>query len=164
MPYDQHGAGPPPAVRELFTVHPSRLAWGAAGRETCAGDIHASYSADVIAASGRSRKPFKWKGELYVCTGISGSRLTDSGKEEHEAYRMVLAEMFNGKRNTYRDKTDETEDAARNDLKGFYHGMVIRFGTETFVLSGPPVRFIADASAARPDAAASETPVQLGLF
>jgi hypothetical protein len=65
MQSEQDRANPPPKERETFAVDPARLAWRGAGREICEGDIHASYSADVIAMGGR----------LWVCTSISGSSL-----------------------------------------------------------------------------------------
>jgi hypothetical protein len=165
MPSEQNRAKPPPTARETFAVHPARLAWRSAGRETCEGDIHASYSADVIAMQGRVRKPFKWKGELYACTSISGSGLTESGMQEHEAYRLVPAGTFTGTITTYHDKTARAEDAeaARNDPNGFYHGMTIKLGAESFVLCGPPIRFTAETSPERPDGATGE-PLQLTLF
>lgn len=166
MQSEQDQANPPPKEREIFAVHPARLAWRGAGRETCEGDIHASYSADVIASNGRVRKPFTWKGDLYVCTSITGSGLTDSGMPEHEAYRMVPVKMFGGTTKTYGEKTNKAEDAeaARNDPNGFYHGMAIRHGTESFVLCGPPIRFAAETSPGRPDATNGDEPMQLTLF
>jgi hypothetical protein len=159
-------ANPPPKERETFAVHPARLAWRGAGREACEGDIHASYSADFIAMGGRVRQPFKWRAGLWVCTSISGPSLTGSGMEEHEAYRLVLAKMFTGTTSTYREKTARAEDAeaARNDQNGFYHGMTIRHGSESFVLCGPPVRFTAEASPERPGGGSGEEPLQLTLF
>jgi hypothetical protein len=133
MQSEQDQANPPPPEWETVAVHPARLAWRGAGRETCEGDIHASYSADVIASNGRVRKPFRWKDGLYVCTSISGSGLTDSGMQEHEAYRMVPAKMFTGTPANYHDKTARAEDAAaaRNDPNGFYHGMTVTHSTES---------------------------------
>jgi hypothetical protein len=165
MQSKQDQANPPPTERETVAVHPARLAWRGAGREICEGDIHASYSADVIAMNGRVRKPFKWKDALCVCTSISGSGLTGSGVEEHEAYRIVPVKMFTEATKTYGEKTDKAEDAeaARNDPNGFYHGMIIKHGSESFVLCGPPIRFTADASPERPGGAIGE-PEQLTLF
>jgi hypothetical protein len=165
MQSEQDQARPPPAKRETVAVHPARLAWRGAGRQVCEGDIHASYSADVIAMQGRVRKPFMWKGELYACTSISGSGLTQSGTQEHEAYRIVPVEMFTGTKKTYGEKTHKAEDAeaARNDPNGFYHGMTIKHGAEILVLCGPPIRFTAETSPGRPDATTGE-PMQLTLF
>jgi hypothetical protein len=166
MQSEQDRANPPPKERETFAVDPARLAWRGAGREICEGDIHASYSADVIAMGGRVRKPFKWKGGLWVCTSISGSSLTGSGMEEHEAYPIVPVKTFTGTTTTNREKTARAEDAeaARSDPNGFYHGMTIKRGSESFVLCGPPIRFTAEASPERPDGAARDEPLQLTLF
>ncbi len=80
MQSEQDRANPPPKEREMFAVHPARLAWKGAGSEICEGDIHASYSADVIAMQGRVRKPFKWMGGMCVCTSISGSGRLPAGE------------------------------------------------------------------------------------
>jgi hypothetical protein len=165
MQSEQDQAQPPPTERETVAVHPARLAWKGAGRETCEGDIHASYSADVIAANGRVRKPFMWRDGLYVCTSIRGAGLTDSGMAEHEAYRLVPMRTFAGTTATYHDKTarDDDAEAARKDPNGFYHGMTIKHGAESFVLCGPPIRFTAESSPGRPDNPTGE-PMQLTLF
>jgi hypothetical protein len=165
MQSEQDQANPPPVKRETVGVHPARLAWRGAGRQVCEGDIHASYSADVIATNGRVRKPFTWKNALYVCTSIVGSGLTHSEMEEHEAYRIVPAKVYSGPVKSYREKTGKSEDAedARNDPNGFYHGMTIQHGAEQFVLCGPPIRFTAETSPERPGGASGE-PLQLTLF
>ncbi len=166
MESEQGQASSPPIQRETVAVNPARLAWRGASRETCEGDIYASYSADVIASNGRVRKPFGWKDSLCVCTSISGSGLTGSGTEEHEAYRIVPVKMFTGTTKTYGEKTDKAEDAeaARNDPNGFCHGMTIKHGSESFALCGPPIRFTAEISPERPDGASGEEPMQLTLF
>ena len=166
MQSEDDRANPPPTEPETFAVEAARLAWGAAGRESCEGDIPASYSADLIAMSGRLRKPFRWKGALFVSTSISGSALTDSGMCEHDAYRIVPVKMFVGTATTYRERTGRPEDAeaARNDPNGFYHGMTVSYCTDSFVLCGPPIRFIAGPGPARPGAAMEDEPLQLTLF
>jgi hypothetical protein len=171
MPSEQYKANPPPAnppprERETAAVNPTRLAWSDAGTQICEGDIHASYSADVIAMSGRVRKPFKCKGALFVCTSIAGSALTGSGMPEHQAYRLVPAKMFTGTPTDYHGKTAKAEaaEAARNDPNGFYHGMAIEHGSESLVLCGPPITFISEASPERPDRGSREDPSQLTLF
>ena len=166
MRSEQGQANASPRQRETVAVNPARLAWRGAGREVCEGDIHASYSADVIADGGRVRKPFKWCDGLWVCTSISGSGLTESGTQEHEAYRIVPARMFTGTMKSYHEKTARAEDAeaARNDPNGFYHGMTITHGGEKLVLCGPPIRFTAEISPERPDDAGGEEPMQLTLF
>jgi len=166
MQSGQDKANPPPTERETFAVNPARLASRTAGKEICEGDIHASYSADVIGMSGQIRKPFRWNGALCVCTSITGSGLTSSGIQEHEAYRIVPVEIFEGSPTTYRGKTVRAEaaEAARNDPNGFYHGITIKHGTGIFVLCGPPMTFTAEAVPERPDGATREGPLQLDLF
>jgi hypothetical protein len=116
--------------------------------------------------AGRVRKPFKWRGVLCVCTSISGCGLTESKMQEHEAYRIVPVEMFTGATTTYRGNTAraETAEAARNDSSGFYHGVIIKHGAQSYVLCGPPIRFTAEALPERPDSATGEVPLQLTLF
>jgi hypothetical protein len=156
-----------PPINELgtFAVNPARLAWGDATKEVCEGDIPASYSADVIATAGRVRKPFVWKGSLYVCTGIRGAVLSESHRQEFEAYRIVPLAAFTGGTTTYSGKTGTADAAekARNDPTGFYHGMTINYGSRAFVLSGPPIRFVT-ATPERPADVSGDEPLQLTLF
>jgi len=131
------------------------------------GDINASYSADRIASGQPVRKPFRHDGSLWVCTSITGSGLTVSGSTEHEAYRLIPERLFEGKPPTYRTRirTGELAEAARNDPNGFYHAVAVKCGRESFVLCGPPLRFVPANSPARPGADLEPTePVQLGLF
>ncbi len=166
MGSEQDKDNAPSRERETFAVSPVRLAFKAVNGEVCEGDIHASYSADVIAMSGRVRKPFRWKGGLCVCTSITGSGLTDSGTQEHEAYRLVPLAIFRETTTTYRNKTAtaEASEAARNDPNGFYHGMSIQHGKADFVLCGPPIKFVPELSPERPDSVIGDDPLQLSLF
>jgi hypothetical protein len=67
--------------------------------------------------------------------------------------------MFKDVPTTYAKKVNlEGGDMARSDPQGFYHGMIVKSGKETYVLSGPPLRFVAADAPTRPDAA------QLELF
>jgi len=129
------------------------------------GDINRSYSADVIATSGRIRNPFQHKGNFWVCTGISGRGLTDSGETEHEAYRLTPEARFIGVPTTYGATigTAEAADAARNNQFGFYHGIAVKQGSQAFIMSGPPLRFIAEGTPSRPKPDTPE-PTQLTLF
>jgi hypothetical protein len=130
-------------------------------------DIGNSYSADRIASAEPVRKPFRHDGALWVCTSITGSGLSGSGRAEHEAYRLVPERLFAGPPTTYAAKTGtgEAAEAARNDPSGFYHGIAVKHGPETFVLCGPPVRFVAEEIAAGAEPALkSEKPLQLSLF
>jgi hypothetical protein len=128
-------------------------------------NIDASYSADRIASGQPVRKPFQHDNAFWVCTGVTGSGLTGSGRTEHEAYRMMPESMFSGAPTTYgaRIATGEMAEAARHDPNGFYHGVAVKHGHETFVLCGPPVRFIAEEAAARPEPKQAK-PLQLSLF
>lgn len=143
--------------RELIAVPAARL------RER--GDINRSYSADLIATSGRLRNPFRHNGSLWVCTSITGRGLTESREPEHEAYRLTPPSQFVGVSTNYRARTDEADaaDAARRDPYGFYNAITVKHGSEAFVMAGPPVRFIADASPSRPKPDTPE-PIQLTLF
>ncbi len=131
------------------------------------GDISESYSADRIASGQPVRKPFQHDGALWICTSITGSALASSGSTEHEAYRLVPGRMFTGTSATYgtRTGTSETAEAARNDPNGFYHGVAVKHGREVFVLCGPPLRFVPEEAAVRPEGlGALGPPQQLNLF
>jgi hypothetical protein len=148
-------------------VNPARLAWGrydyGRNRDIGEGDIHASYSADTIASDGKIRKAFRWQAQLMVTVSLSGR----GGIEQAEAYQLIPLKAFNGTTMSYAEKigTAENAEAARNDPNGFYHGMTAKQGQETFVLSGPPVVFVADEKPARPDdEAGSIEAEQLSLF
>jgi len=147
-------------------VNPARLAWGKfdhkRNRDSGEGDIHASYSADTIASTGKIRKAFRWQAQLMVTVSLSGR----GGIEQAEAYQLIPLKAFSGTAMTYADKigTAENAEAARNDPNGFYHGMTVKQGQEIFVLSGPPVVFVAGESPARPDGTASAEGEQLSLF
>jgi hypothetical protein len=156
---DPHGTPEPPAVplREVCSVAAARLG--------DRGDINRSYSADVIAIAGRIRNPFQHQGSFWVCTSISGRGLTESGETEHEAYRLTPAPKFIGVATTYAATiaTAEAAEAARNNPHGFYHGITVKHGSEAFIMSGPPLRFIPDKTPARPEPDTPE-PLQLDLF
>ena len=100
-----------------------------------------------------------------MCTSITGRGLTESGESEHEAYRLTLPSQFIGVPTNYRARTGEAgaADAARRDPYGFYHGISVKHGSEAFVMAGPPVRFVADKTPARPVPDTAEA-TQLTLF
>ena len=130
---------------DTFAVNPARLsagAWCPRSQKTIGqGDIAASYSAERIGTNQPIRKPFHWKGSLWVCVSMTichGTRST-------EAYRLVPPQHFNGKPLTYAAKTADP-DAARADANGFYHGMSVRHAGQTFVPCGPPVILVPGAS------------------
>lgn len=167
---DQHTSEPLATFHDAKTVtipiNPSRLAWGRydhnRNRDTGEGDIHASYSADIIASAGKIRKSFRWQAQLMVTVSLSGR----GGIEQAEAYRLIPLKAFTGTTMSYADKigTAESAEAARSDPNGFYHGMVVKQGQEAFVLSGPPAVFVAEEPPARPDGSASVEGEQLSLF
>jgi len=158
---DFHGA-----KTVTIPVSPSRLAWGkydhGRNRDIGEGDIHASYSADVIASGGKIRKAFRWQAQLMVTVSLSGR----GGIEQAEAYHLIPLKVFAGTTMSYGQKIGTAEDAeaARNDPNGFYHGMKVTQGQETLVLSGPPVLFVAAEEARRPDSSPAADGEQLSLF
>lgn len=131
---------------ETFGVDPTRLTHGTYSHDTeeqiGEGDIVASYSADRICESAPIRKPFGWKGALWVCVSIQGR---GDGAQTLKAYRLTLASAFTAEATTYGRKVSIDEgDFARSDPQGFYHGMTVQLGGENMVLTGPPALFVAD--------------------
>jgi len=96
------------------------------------GDIAASYSADAIGMRGTVRRPFVFRGDLWVNVG--------QGSSVVKAYRLVPIDDGAG-RTEYRDKTRDCE-AARANPMGFYHGIAVRYRSDWFVLTGPPACFV----------------------
>ena len=125
----------------IHTVDPARLLPGGwshtENHQVGEGDISASYSGDVIALKGRVRKPFRFQSQLWVCVGLSGR-----DRSTAKAYRLIEAWWFEGTAVTYNEKTHGGE-AARNDPSGFYHGVRVSRGGESYVLVGPSVEFVA---------------------
>lgn len=125
-------------------------------RATGEGDIYSSYSADIIAMSGKVRAPFRHASALWICVSIRGP---GNDSLELEAYRLTPERFFTGPVASYSARVRVNRgDAARNDPKGFYHGMAVKHGGMSYVLSGPPSIFIAD------PASESHLPAQLDLF
>ena len=87
------------------------------------------------------RKPFSWKGGLWVCVGIRGCR----DAETAEAYRLIHPHMFDGNAASHATKT-WNGSAARADACGFYHGVSVKHASAEFVLCGPPVTFTQEQS------------------
>lgn len=99
-----------------------------------------SYSADVIGMTNKVRKPVSCNGDIWVNTGGCYSAGTYKG----EMYRLVTPEDFDGPTYTYtsklaiwRDGDKYPGDFARSDPNGSYHGMVVKSGTEMYVMCGP---------------------------
>jgi hypothetical protein len=127
---------------ERIMIDPARLAsgqWCHRAQKTLGqGDISASYSADRIGMSQPVRKPFEWKGGIWVCVS---TRHHGGGEVSAEAYRLVPPQMFDGEPLTYAARVADG-DAARADVNGFYHGMKVKHAGGEFVLCGPPVTFV----------------------
>ena len=128
---------------DIYAVDPARLASGQwchrAGKTIGEGDINASYSADRIGMGQPVRKPFSWRGALWVTVG---NRYRGKGTVCAEAYRLTHPAAFEGEPTTYAEKTRDC-DAARADPLGFYHGMTVTHGGQSFILAGPPATFVA---------------------
>lgn len=168
---DEHTSEPSAVFHDAsavtIPVNPARLAPGkyhhGRNRDVGEGDIHGSYSADTIASASKIRKSFRWQAHLMVTVSLSGR----GGREQAQAYRLIPLKDFSGPTTSYADIIGNAEnaEAARNDPNGFYHGMTVKQGQETFVLSGPPVVFVADEKPARPnDGAGGIEGEQLTLF
>ena len=125
----------------IHPVDPARLASGRwdhqRSRQIGEGDIAASYSADRIGLGQTIRKPFAWRGSLWVSVGSA----IGLGVESVRAYRMISPDCFDGEPVIYAQKTVDA-DSARHDPHGFYHGMIVRRGGQSLVLCGPPVCFV----------------------
>ena len=120
-----------------YQVDPGRLASGRWSQEFNAtvgeGDISASYSGDTIGLQGKTRKPFVFKGDLWISVGQCGGVA--------KAYRLVPIEIFTEDTADYASKTSDCK-AARADPNGFYHGVAVTHRKDWFVLCGPPAFFV----------------------
>lgn len=150
------------ATLTRYVVAPSRLERAESESGSASGDIYSSYSGDTIAAGSRVRKPFQWQGELWITVSLCSA----DGACTAEAYRLVPKATFDDTPTTYKGKTREPDgaEAARHDPMGFYHGMTVAQGGETYVLSGPPSTFAAGTSADEFSAVPDELTLQLSLF
>ena len=112
------------------------------------GDIRNAYSADKIAENQPIRKPFSYRGALYVSTSGCGG---GPRGQYCDGMRLERLTDFDGDPTTYADKVHvDHGEMARNDPMGFYHGMTVTSGGETFVMAGPEVRFVPDYELAMP--------------
>ncbi len=79
------------------------------------GDIVGSYSADRICENDSIRKPFAWKGGLWVCISFQSR----DGIQTVKAYRLSPPTLFAGEPTTYRRKVSiDDGDFARHDPQG----------------------------------------------
>jgi hypothetical protein len=135
------------------------------GQSVGEGGIWASYSADRIASGQSVRKPFEWQRSLWVCTAGHHPGMDSGNPPEATAYRLIPERLFTGQTTTYEAETARQElgQIALEDPMGAYHGMLTKRGRETFVLCGPPARFVADkcAQSSHGEAASAS---QLTLF
>jgi hypothetical protein len=129
------------AQRVTYVVDAARLehgVWCHRSKSTLGeGDIVASYSADRIATGRPIRKPFDWKGSLWVCVALSFR----DGVTTAEAFRLTQREVFNRQPVSYAEKTADAE-TARQDHNGFYDGMSVKHAGKALVLYGPPALFV----------------------
>jgi|SRR5215213_1499784 len=106
------------------------------------GDISSAYSADLI-DKGTIRKPFHHNGNLYTTTSTITSGIYPDFVCQAEAYRLVLAPIFDGHITEFRTKINhDNGSSARSDPNGFYHGIQITYQSRQYVLAGPPLTFL----------------------
>lgn len=107
-----------------------------------ASSLHDSYSGDVISKKRTIRAPFSLNGELLCCVGAEG---VGNGRDvvNLEAYRVIPRRDFAGRTWDYNSRALQG-DKARNDRKGFYHGVRVKWGGRDFVLCGPEKLFKRD--------------------
>ena len=98
-------------------------------------DIVGSYSGDRICDDKPVRKPFHFRGGLWVCVSTWG--------ELADAYRLVPVASSAVAPTTYSGKTggEKAAEDARNDPNGFYHGVTVKHGGRSFVMTGPKITF-----------------------
>jgi hypothetical protein len=148
----------------INVVEVSRLEWPGLGRgkHTAAGDIQASYSADTIAFQNTVRKPFLWRGEAWVAVSLSGI----GGVQRAEAVRLIAVESFQGAITTYRERcaNERAARVARRDPMGFYHGVRVKRGGATYVLSGPEEKFVAGTPSLFEDDVPAFAPIEVDSF
>ncbi len=122
-------------------VEPARLADGAwchrRNKMIGQGDISASYSADRIAESKPIRKPFDWQGATWVCTG----KMPHGEGRSATVYRLIDPGLFEEAATTFGGRARKG-DAAREDPKGFYHGVTVTHAKRGMVLCGPPALLV----------------------
>lgn len=116
-------------------VNPGRLepgVWSEEFNKTVGeGDIVRSYCADTIALHGKIRRPFIFQSNLWVCVGRSG--------EVARAYTLVPIDDFNAEE--INDQHLHNHAARRAQTLGYYHGVVVNYRKDWFVIAGPEVCF-----------------------
>ena len=100
------------------------------------GDIVGSYSGDRICEGRPIRPPFHWRGGMWACVSTWGNLAS--------AYRLTPLASYTADATTYSTRVGaslEAAEAARNDPNGFYHGVTVTHGGQSFVMTGPEVTF-----------------------
>ena len=122
---------PPPPAHEI--VEAARMHHG-----DPEGDIVGSYSGDRICEGRPIRTPFHWRGCMWVCVSTWGDLAS--------AFRLTPLASYTAEATTYSARVGASPDAAeaaRNDPNGFYHGVTVTHGGQSFVMTGPEVTFAA---------------------
>ncbi len=117
-------------------VDPDRLAPGVWSEEfnrfVGEGDIARSYCADTISMHGTTRQPFVFHGKIWISVGLNGGVA--------QAYTLIPIDDFNP--DEIIDQGEINDDEARRGQElGFYHGLVVSYRKDWFVITGPPVCF-----------------------
>ena len=112
-------------------IDPDRLAPGVWSEEfnkfVGEGDIARSYCADTISMHGTTRQPFVFHGDLWVSVSLSDGAA--------KAYNLIPIDEFNT--DEILDPNAINDDEARRDQElGFYHGVVVSYCKDWFVLAG----------------------------
>ena len=117
-------------------VDPDRLAPGVWSQEfnrfVGEGDIARSYCADTISMHGTTRQPFVFHGDIWVSVNLSGGVA--------QAYTLIPIDDFNPDEIIDQNSINDNE-ARRGQKLGFYHGLVVSYRKDWFVIAGPPVYF-----------------------
>ena len=120
--------------QKTHAVPASRLAMGKWCHETNKqvgqGDISAANSADKIAFESKIRKPFRLQGWLHATVSLQGT----ASDTNATAYRLFDLSNFDGVPQTYLEASRKPKRGS-----GFYHGMLVTYGTRKYVLVGPPI-------------------------
>lgn len=120
----------------IHRVDPDRLAPGVWSEEfnrfNGEGNIARAYSADTITINERVREPFIFQGNLWTSISLSGGVA--------KAYQLVPMDDFRLNEVVGQEPIEDW-DARRSNELGFYHGVVVRYRLDWFVLTGPPVYF-----------------------
>jgi hypothetical protein len=111
--------------------------------------LEASYSGDVIAQSGRIRKPVWYAGRLWIAVGVVYHGVS---VEEVSCHEMVPLALYRGDVEPWRE-WHYREDRCPED---YYPGRIVKYGGREYVMCRQEL-------VATPGDVAGE-PVQLSLF